>query len=127
MSLKGYCHAFTHCGEAMNSPLIEGSDGSMIYSRVNGAKEPVIDNWNLESTTLKCDKDSSSNVLAPSFSLGGGGWTPYQCADGCALQGADCTSFTYYPSSGFCHMFKTCPVTATTDIKGCLTYSAAAV
>lgn len=29
-SLKGFCHLFTHCGEAMNSPLIDGDGGSML-------------------------------------------------------------------------------------------------
>lgn len=126
MSLKGFCHAFTHCGEGMNSPLIEGSDGSMLYSRVNGAPQPIIDDWELQTTTERCDKDGANNVRAAEFSLGGGGWDPYQCAAGCASQGADCTAFTYYPSSGFCHMFLTCVDLIDAGVKGALTYQVAA-
>ena len=123
MSLKGYCHAFTHCGDAMTSPMIEGAHGSMLYSRVNGALEPIIDDYELVSTTRRCDKDGVNNVRAPTFSLGGGGWDPYQCAQGCLDQGEDCTAITYYPASGFCHMFSACNDIIDADAKGALLYT----
>lgn len=46
----------------------------------------------------------------------------YDCAAGCAAQGVDCMRFTYYPASGFCHMFTDCVAMVTADAKGALTY-----
>ncbi|CAE8597641.1 unnamed protein product, partial [Polarella glacialis] len=46
-------------------------------------------------------------VKARQFTLGGGGHQLSACQEACAAQ-PDCGFFTFYQSTGYCHMFRTC-------------------
>jgi len=55
----------------------------------------------------QCRRDIP-DVKANPFTLGGGGHQLSQCQAGCASQ-SGCKYITYYQSSGYCHMYRTCP------------------
>eukprot|EP00041_Stephanoeca_diplocostata_P034036 m.1141611 g.1141611 ORF g.1141611 m.1141611 type:complete len:1248 (+) comp24450_c0_seq3:190-3933(+) len=103
---NGFCNTFQICESEHRVSAMLGSE---LLWRANGAKIPVIDGWGLISTSERCDKDHADNTRAPRFSMGGGGWSARACSEGCIAQGGACNVFTWFPTSGFCHMYQFCP------------------
>ena len=105
-SLKGYCHQFTSCPE---DKKIEAQGGSTIYSRTTGSRVPLLEGWDIVTTTERCDLDSPNNIKSVSLPDTSKGSTAQMCVDECAPDEA-CTSFSWYTKTGVCIFWDHCEV-----------------